>query len=841
MGTSVGALIASFVWAGVTKGIPGLLMKAGEVGMGQATEKLFDGLSRWLPANKDKLEQIRIKVVQKKLGHLFTDDPSRREMERELSACMEGVNLSVDEICQYYENLDGLKERVNQQVQAVQASDGVKQAVADILYEVLEAYIKDKGTEDSFHRELTIIDHNMHRDTNQVAHENSQKLDAVREGMNQLLGQNAPATPAGEDLTGYSCTQDFVDMWNDYAFLHKPETGNALRLRDIYQPPSCYVNGDESARLSLEEAEQKLANKRGNGMVVVLGEPGIGKSTLIARYVATYTGKKQVLVYPCRSLGLADWMTDDLYGSIIEKVRLIEKVHLMEKGLQDCILILDGLDEIADRGSLDTILTKLRKSYEDCTADCWRFARLVVTCREGYLTEKKLRIPYIRLLPFADKEIDKFCKNFGEKREITVPEEKRAALKEGKAVYGIPLILYMVLALALDVEITEQASVVDVYDQIFDPVAGGIYRRSVGGRSYDNGEETEEPEEEEQEQWRKLHALSQDMAVWMHQYENEKAEIPKSIFDGLATAHGLSPEQALDYFKKLQYSEAGHETVHFIHRTMFEYFVADAIARRICPRGDAPLPEGDALADSIRQVCDRLRNGDIRTGECVRYLSKMLDEGFAQRRADRQAAYRQWELAFFRQLERGVPDWTYRREKSLFWPAPVQGADSLTYWQRLRQEKRCFANGMLVLWCIRAACGVTDLIGAYTRKEMGDLCHARVLPTYLCINLATDGNGIVRYFLECCDLRGAYLRGADFCDADLRGADLRYADLRYADFCGADLRGANLDMATISRRAIDRDLLRELQKAWFKYIYVWKERQATRYSREDFFAAFPCE
>ena len=55
-------------------------------------------------------------------------------------------------------------------------------------------------------------------------------------------------------------------------------------------------------------------------------------------------------------------------------------------------------------------------------------------------------------------------------------------LFKGKEVFGIPLILYMILA--LDISIEKEDSIVDIYDQIFS-LEGGIYERCITSISYE--------------------------------------------------------------------------------------------------------------------------------------------------------------------------------------------------------------------------------------------------------------------------------------------------------------------------------------------------------------------
>ena len=77
---------------------------------------------------------------------------------------------------------------------------------------------------------------------------------------------------------------------------------------------------------------------------------------------------------------------------------------------------------------------------------------------------------------------------------------------EDKEIFGIPLILYMVLA--VNISIKKSSSVVDVYDQIFSIDGGKIYERSYDAEHRINQSEIK----------KHIYTISQKIAFWI--FEN---------------------------------------------------------------------------------------------------------------------------------------------------------------------------------------------------------------------------------------------------------------------------------------------------------------------------------
>lgn len=641
--------------------------------------------------------------------------------------------------------------------------------------------------------------------------EKQEKLSAlVDRYFKRITPQSEPDKPTTSRDPGIADDlADFQGDWDKDAFLTE-----GVPLKNIYYPPQCYLNGNTKERLGLEDAESRLNNSRKKD-VLILGQPGNGKSTLISQFVSSYRGSRQIIVYRCQSLTIKNWNDEEIYQTVLSQAAL------SGINLSNSILILDGLDEVAGKETLDAAFENLVSSHLN-NRSIDRAAYLVITCRENYI--KKLNAAgaynYIQLCPFDEDQIQEFCEHYGDAVSKPVPAETVSALCENEEVYGIPLIAYMVLALGI--KANAKSGIVDVYDQIFDPKGGS--ESSIYKRPYDLGADTGG-----EEMWQKLHQLSQDMALWIFHNNFEKEEIPKDRLDRFAEEYGLEPQKGLDHFRKLHHSESDNQSVTFIHRSMMEYFVADGIAREICLDRSRPA---DKPSDAIEKVSGMLYWRDIHSGECAEYLSKMLEAGFGKlEKSEKKAVYQRWELAVFQQLEAGVP----------LQSIPEKIECSFTI--RLKAEKIYCNNLIWVLRILRDICRISEKIGSYARKQMSTDRYDDVIPLYIRLDsVAFDAWCLIECDLMGAHLSGAYLSSADLSGADLSCADLSDADLVLADLHDADLVAADLNGADLNNAVLDRDsafkAIKELRVANFDSIRIWDRGTLTIYTRREFFAIF---
>lgn len=129
----------------------------------------------------------------------------------------------------------------------------------------------------------------------------------------------------------------------------------------------------------------------------------------------------------------------------------------------------------------------------------------------------------------------------------------REKLFEKKEILGIPLILYMMLA--LDIVIEEESSLVDIYDQIFS-LEGGIYDRCPKRKTIVAWENRHRIADIKTQ----IHQVSRYVSIWMFENKPEDAFIPKTIYD---------------FICKMIFDEE----ISFVHRSIYEYFVAESFPK----------------------------------------------------------------------------------------------------------------------------------------------------------------------------------------------------------------------------------------------------------------------
>lgn len=220
-----------------------------------------------------------------------------------------------------------------------------------------------------------------------------------------------------------SRTQEYADKWNDNMFLNNfderdENAGINVKLREVYLDkhlPHYIWGNNRNARDDLKTLLKEYINPHnGNKMLLILGQPGIGKSTLITWITANFTNKiDDILVYQFAS-DLKNVIWQNLGNDI--KRSLLEELNILAEDLEGKILILDGFDELSvgkDRVQiLNQIYWKLIKE-----SSLNKFS-LIITCRENYIDKLfKINCNYITLQSWNEEQINGFCKTFQEKNK----------------------------------------------------------------------------------------------------------------------------------------------------------------------------------------------------------------------------------------------------------------------------------------------------------------------------------------------------------------------------------------------------------------------------------------
>jgi len=297
-------------------------------------------------------------------------------------------------------------------------------------------------------------------------------LDFIKENMNSQSGDKAE----NYEVPVENRADEYARKWNEKVFLNNfnkrdENIGPEVVLKSIYPKehlPHYLWKTNTTESYDLEELlSEYIVDNNDKKMLLILGQPGIGKSTLITWITANFTEKKdKILVYLfAPDLRNVNWQC----GNIL--IEILKTLKLRYEDLENKILILDGFDEIHASKDRKSILNQLYRELIEKRI-LKRFC-LIITCREKYIYNlPKVECDYITLQRWNREQIQSFCRKYASESKGNISQGTISKILENEKIFGVPLILYMVLA--LDIPIEKNSSIVDIYDQIFSIDGGYI-------------------------------------------------------------------------------------------------------------------------------------------------------------------------------------------------------------------------------------------------------------------------------------------------------------------------------------------------------------------------------
>lgn len=664
-----------------------------------------------------------------------------------------------------------------------------------------------KGYSELFHAILLLQLDQKSRYDNAVYMQLNQKLDEVILILNQKKYDDESIN-AKQEIK--SRTQEYADKWEANMFLNDfddwDENGVNVKLSDVYKddylPRFIKVSDGkvfEFDNLGVLISKYILEHDK-NKMLLILGQPGVGKSTLIT-WIVTKFNKciDDILVYKfADDLKNVDWQDPNI------SKRILEALNLSYNDLKGKTLILDGFDEVSigvDRKEvLDNLFGDLiyKKNVEEFS--------LIITCRENYVqVPKRIKCKHIILQPWSEIQIKNFCDMFQGITKNIVSENTLKKLIENKEILGIPLILYMVLALNISIE--KEGSIVDIYDKIFS-LDGGIYDRCIDNKNFEDKHRIGIIKEQ-------IHQISREIAFWM--FENNSGEASISQQQYIKICDSIISTQVLEnveitrdfkigsYFKAIKHCE-GIETeeLSFIHRSIYEYFVSDYIFALL-------FQTMEKSNEELARVFGVLLKSNILSEEILVFLKYKIRNSIIFKKFD--FIYDTFQLMLY---------------------------DGMTYYTKecyknvIRCEMRVFANMLQILHVWKLEEVSFHSLNYYIKHNVFKLDLRGIELSKADLKGAElSGANLEKVNFKDANLIGANLQNANLKRGDLRGVKLQEANLRYADLSGADIRNAKVIDSDLGKAILTDVIIDENQAGYLrkKYdlqgtkVYIFKNKE----------------
>ena len=745
----------------------------------QGLEISLDKIREYLQKAKEEVSAV---LTDQSLKKMNVPEDKRAYIREEIMELIQKIRIDEELVyeCQYDAgSLEKflLKKYCKQKKNRVEYEGEIQKILLEMSKKAISLAKEEKGFIENILIHIESSEKEQTEQLREIRTKQDEILDKVHESKQVIESEQKKRLP--------DRTEKYRKKWNENMFLNNFDeddeaAGVNITLQELYEQPVYRWKDNEKDSFNLMERLKKHTqgddpNRR---MLLILGQPGMGKSTMITWFINQFqsessTEKKEILVYRFTDIEIG-WNEEGKKVEVIAD-KILKYLNMEKEELSGKILILDGFDEVAVGNNRGEILNQLYHEWLQDTRI--QDFSLFITCRENYVDNLlRLKFPYITLQPWNEGKIEKFCRKYEALAGTEVSEEAICKMKKMKDILGIPLILYMTLALKITVG--DESSVTEVYDQIFN-LEGGIYERCLArevSQQWDNEHRIVKFKEQ-------IHQFSREIAMWMFENNPNQAAISKEeyekirdkIFDKDGSIDKIQKGDVLigNYFQIVPYYDGiNTEELRFVHRSIYEYFVAETISSEI---SELISDMSDATQEKLAGVLGyRMKSGKI-DQTISQYMRTKVDNLTARFNEEKKCQFYVWmEQTVGKMMDAGMLYYT--------------GRNINEYKNVIEKEIKCFVNLLDVL---RLFLDYSD------RKYIMQDINQEQKYFYICHLVDTDFRDLSKTYLRGVDLKVANLREADLREADLREADLREADLIVANLSGADLSGADLSGANL--------------------------------------------
>ena len=383
---------------------------------------------------------------------------------------------------------------------------------------------------------------------------------------------------------------EFADKWNERLFLHRRPEDEDLTLEKTFVAPAYYLlstlffqhnlhfideityfvnekNLDLEVYDNLKEALNQFVLD-GRSMLI-LGQPGMGKSSIICYLANKYINDPQVLIVKFKDLNIKKFIDRHMDNKSLLLDSIINHFHCDKKDLENKTLILDGYDEIDSYFFNINLFSDFFLSIREIIN-----FKILITSRENYIIkETQYFEKIILLLPFDAGKIEKFTERITHDKHVS----GYIINNDNNKVFGIPVILYM--ALATGVDLSKFVSRIGVYNRIFS-LNGGIFDRfySQNNDSYEIGSHTIAYVKNA------FYNILCNTAFYMFENFSDNS-IPQKAYEKIIEDEKTKAKELLaksseinsplwyDFPIENLYEKA--DNISFIHKSFYEYFTAE--------------------------------------------------------------------------------------------------------------------------------------------------------------------------------------------------------------------------------------------------------------------------
>lgn len=627
-----------------------------------------------------------------------------------------------------------------------------------------------------------------------------------------------------------SC-EEFSKIFTKKLFLEMDDP-NGKTLQDVYVESPCIRQTDRDDILPghiHHHISEFLCNSTylGHKIMLIVGNAGIGKSTLLASLANSYV--KQNVLYDYKKVFCLE--LKNLHSNSNAPLKdVCDNLKLNDlSALENSLILLDAYDELA---CTNTPVNRFFDMLIDQLSDY--NCKIIMTVRKNYIELFNIRhdATIIHLLPFDHSYRKKWLDKYG--KEIKCYDYLISPLDEETSLFGTPLVLYLIASGDLDIQAAENNKF-KLYNILFGLEA--LKKRQYAKRHltlYDNAD--------------KLYELMLEIALYLFQRNAnlliDRQTISNVLLNRLNTENdeldGSTKQILTKYCGIVSYfNDKGDGVLEYVHKSIYEFYLSIKIYKSIKTIFKAFSQNEDNIHEYIDKISDLLLYAKLtdQTFEFIYEQIKIDASELSKIATDITDFLYKFLLLGPKTIRQSTPNFL-TQIKNIFlniWRIYnrlilLTDKDLLASWFKDKDKKQIlfeFINlsqydgleleGIHLIdvdlensVLINAVLNTSDLDHVYLNEAYlkgAYLDNAHLNDTYLnnaylsyahLNNASLINTSLVGAHLNYAVLSGSHLNGVDLSYAHLNRADLNGAHLNDTNLEGADLRGANLEGADLN-------------------------------------------